>query len=132
VNLLLDTHVLLWVLASPRKLPGEALDAIHRANAVFFSPVNLWEIGIKSSIWPQYGISRVEDIHAGALRANLRELPVRSADTMLSTVLPPIHRDPIDRILMAQSHNNQCHLLTVDRKIALYAMPYVLLAGAVS
>lgn len=127
MNLLLDTHVLLWVLASPKKLPDEAIKAIHQANTVFFSPMNLWEIGTKSSIWPQYGITRVEDIHAGALRANLRELPVRSADTMLSTKMPMIHRDPIDRILIAQSHNNQCHLLTVDRKIALYQMSYVML-----
>lgn len=128
MNLLLDTHVLLWVLASPGKLSEISVQAIHRANTVFFSPMNLWEIGVKSSIWPQYGIARAEDVHAGALRANLRELPVRSADTMLSTTLPLIHRDPIDRILIAQSHNNQCHLLTVDQKIAAYGMPYVLLA----
>ena len=128
MNLLLDTHVLLWVLASPGKLSVASAQAIHRANTVFFSPMSLWEIGVKSSIWPQYGIARVEDVQAGALRSNLRELPVRSADTMLSTALPAIHRDPIDRILIAQSHNHQCHLLTVDQKIALYGMPYVLLA----
>lgn len=127
MNLLLDTHVLLRVLASPDKLSAASVQAIHRANAVFFSPMSFWEIGVKSSIWPQYGIARAEEVHAGALRANLRELPVRSADTLLSTTLPSIHRDPIDRILIAQSHNSQCHLLTVDRKIASYGMPYVLL-----
>ena len=127
MNLLLDTHVLLWVLAGPKKLSGEAVKLINQANAVFFSPVNWWEVGTKSSIWPEYGIRRVEDLHAGALRANLKELPVYSADTLLSTKLPPLHRDPIDRILIAQSHNHQCHLLTVDGKIALYQMPYVLM-----
>jgi PIN domain nuclease of toxin-antitoxin system len=126
VNLLLDTHVLLWVLAKPGKLPKTGAEAIHQANAVFFSPMNLWEIGVKSSIWPEYGLARIEDVQAGALKANLRELPVRCADTMLSTTLPPIHRDPIDRILIAQSHNHQCHLLTVDQNIALYGMPYIL------
>jgi PIN domain nuclease of toxin-antitoxin system len=70
---------------------------------------------------------RVDDIHAGALKANLRELPVHSVDTMMATQMPLIHRDPIDRILIAQSHNNQCHLLTVDKKIALYQMPFVIL-----
>jgi PIN domain nuclease of toxin-antitoxin system len=127
MNVLLDTHVLLWVLASPGKLPSGALRAIDQANAVFFSPMNLWEIGAKSSMWPQYGIMRVDDIHAGALKANLRELPVHSVDTMMATQMPLIHRDPIDRILIAQSHNNQCHLLTVDKKIALYQMPFVIL-----
>lgn len=127
MNVLLDTHVLLWVLASPGKLPSGALKAIEQANAVFFSPMSLWEISVKASIWPQYGILRVDDIHAGALRANLRELPVHSADTMLATQMPPIHRDPIDRILIAQSHNHQYHLLTVDKTIALYQMPFVIL-----
>lgn len=127
MNLLLDTHILLWVLASPTKLPTKAVMLINQAHAVYFSPVNWWEVGTKSTIWPEYGIRRIEDLHAGALRANLKELPVYSADTILSTILPPLHRDPIDRILIAQSHNHQCHLLTVDDKIAGYQMPYVIL-----
>ena|SRR2546423_1510963 len=126
MTLLLDTHLLLWALAAPKRLPTPATRAIERASTVFFSPVNLWEIGIKVSLWPEYGIACVDDIHAGALRANLRELPVLSKDTMMSTKMPMLHRDPIDRILIAQSHNNQCHLVTVDRKIASYRMPYVL------
>ena len=88
--------------------------------------MNLWEIGIKSSIWAEYGIRRLEDIHAGALRANFQELVIDSADTMLASQLPMIHRDPFDRLLMAQSHNNRCHLLTVDSKIAQYLMSYVM------
>jgi PIN domain nuclease of toxin-antitoxin system len=126
VNVLLDTHILLWALVSPAKLPAGAARAIHQAHTVFFSPLNLWEIGIKSSIWPEYGIARVDEIHAGALKANLRELPVRSADTMMSTQMPLLHRDPIDRMLLAQSHNNQSLLITTDGKLALYNMPYVL------
>jgi len=127
MNLLLDTHILLWALAKPKQLPDKAVKAIYQANAVFFSPVNLWEIGIKSTIWPEYGIKRIEDIHAGSLKANLQELLINSADTMLATQFPMIHRDPFDRLLMAQSHNNQCHLITVDEKIAQYHMPYVMI-----
>ncbi len=125
MNLLLDTRILLWLLVKPAKLPEKAAQAIKQAHSVFFSPVNFWEIGVKASLYP-HGIARVEDIHAGALRANLRELPVLSADTMLSTRMPLLHRDPIDRILMAQSDNNMCHLLTVDKQIAAYNMPYVI------
>jgi PIN domain nuclease of toxin-antitoxin system len=126
MNVLLDTHILLWALADTKQLSKTAVDVIYAADNVYFSPVNLWEIGIKSSIWAEYGIRRLEDIHAGALRANLQELVIDSADTMLASQLPMIHRDPFDRLLMAQSHNNRCHLLTVDSKIAQYLMSYVM------
>jgi PIN domain nuclease of toxin-antitoxin system len=126
MNVLLDTHILLWALADTKQLSKKAVDVIYAADDVYFSPVNLWEIGIKSSIWAEYGIRRLEDIHAGALRANFQELVIDSADTMLASQLPMIHSDPFDRLLMAQSHKNHCHLLTVDSKIAQYLMPYVM------
>ena len=126
MNLLLDTHILLWALAKPKQLPKKAAKAIYLANTVFFSPVNLWEIGIKSTIWPEFGIKRIEDIHAGALKSNLQELVITSADTMLATQLPMIHRDPFDRLLIAQSHNKQYQLVTVDDKIAQYQLPYIM------
>lgn len=126
MNILLDTHIVLWMLASPKKMPRAAVKAIEQAHQVFFSPMNLWEIGTKSALWPKYKLSDVAEIHAGLLLANVNELPVRSADTILSTRLPMVHRDPIDRMLLAQSHNNQYHLLTVDEKITDYKMPYVL------
>lgn len=126
MNLLLDTHILLWLLADTKKLPKQAVKEIRNAKTVFFSPVNLWEIGIKTSIWTEYDIKRIEDVHAGALKSNLQELLITSADTMFATQLPMIHRDPFDRLLIAQSHNNHCHLMTVDGKIAQYEMPYVM------
>ncbi len=126
MKVLLDTHILLWLLADPKKLSEKAVEAISQADEVFFSPVNLWEIGIKNSIWPHYGIQQIEDVHAGALKSNLHELLVGSSDTMLASQLPMIHRDPFDRLLIAQSHIHQCHLLTVDDKILQYQMPYVL------
>ena len=103
MNLLLDTHILLWALAKPQLLPQKAAQAICLADTVFFSPVNLWEIGIKSVIWPEFGIKRIEDIHAIALKSNVQELVITSADTMLASQLALIHRDPFDRLLIAQS-----------------------------
>jgi len=126
MNLLLDTHILLWLLASTDQLPKKAVKAINNANTVFFSPVNLWEIGIKTSIWEEYDIGKIEDIYAGAIKANLQELLITSADTMLAAQLPMIHRDPFDRLLIAQAHNNQCHLISVDGKIKQYEMPYIM------
>ena len=126
MNVLLDTHILLWALVDTKQLSKTAVDVIYAADNIYFSPVNLWEIGIKSSIWAEYGIRRLEDIHAGALRANFQEMVIDSADTMLASQLPMIHRDPFDRLLMAQSNNNRCHLLTVDSKIAQYLMSYVM------
>ncbi|MEY3761097.1 MAG: hypothetical protein RIR39_2588, partial [Pseudomonadota bacterium] len=94
MNILLDTHILLWALASPKKLPKAAVAAIHQAHELYFSPVNLWEIGIKSAIYSEYGISGVEEIHAACLKANLQEMPINSVDMMKATQLPAIHRDP--------------------------------------
>ena len=96
MNLLLDTHVLLWLLADTKKLSTEAKDIIQNAKIVYFSPVNLWETGIKKSIWTEYNIKCIEDIYAGVLKANLRELLVNSEDTMFVSQLPMIHRDPFD------------------------------------
>ena len=127
MNILLDTHILLWALASPKKLPKAAVAAIHQAHELYFSPVNLWEVGIKSAIYSEYGISGVEEIHAACLKANLQEMPINSVDMMKATQLPAIHRDTFDRILIAQSHNRCCHLITVDSKIAQYQMPYLLI-----
>jgi PIN domain nuclease of toxin-antitoxin system len=127
MNLLLDTHVLLWLLADTKKLSTEAKDIIQNAKIVYFSPVNLWEIGIKKSIWTEYNIKCIEDIYAGALKANLRELLVNSEDTMFVSQLPMIHRDPFDRLLISQAHNNQCHLMTVDGKISQYKMSCVVM-----
>jgi PIN domain nuclease of toxin-antitoxin system len=126
MSLLLDTHILLWVLADTKKLSKTSCCMIYEAECVFFSPINLWEIGIKTSIWTEYNIRHVEDIYAGALKTHLTELTVTSADTMLASQLPLIHRDPFDRVLIAQSHNNRCHLLTVDSKIVQYQMPYII------
>ncbi len=125
MNILLDTHILLWFLADTKKLPKEAVKHIKDAEQVFFSPVNLWEIGIKTTIWGEYRLSNIEDVYAGLLKANVQELVIMSADTMLATQLPMIHKDPFDRLLIAQAQNNRCYLLTVDDKIKQYAMPCV-------
>jgi PIN domain nuclease of toxin-antitoxin system len=127
MNLLLDTHILLWILADTKQLPKAAVRTICEADAIFFSPVNLWEIGIKSSISILYDIHNIEDIYTNALKANLQELVIHSIDTMLASQLPMVHRDPFDRLLIAQSHNNHYYLLTVDSKIAQYQMPYIMM-----
>lgn len=127
MNLLLDTHILLWALASPERLPEKALTAIYQAEAVFFSPVNLWEVGIKSSIWAEYGIKSVEEIYAACLKANLQELLITSFDAMTAATLPQTHKDPFDRLLIAQAQNNRCYLVSVDGKIAQYETPYLLI-----
>jgi PIN domain nuclease of toxin-antitoxin system len=108
-------------------LSDKALQAIEQAESVFFSPVNLWEIGIKSSIESDYNISSVTDIYTACLKANLEEMMINSADTMAATQLPMIHRDPFDRLLIAQAQNQHCYLLTVDSKIAQYQLPYLMI-----
>ena len=119
--LLLDTHVLLWAAHDPDRLSGQARKVIlEAANELWFSAASIWEVAIKSSI------GRTDfEFDAGILRRALVEngyveLPVSSRHAAEVTALPPIHRDPFDRLLVAQARVEGCQLLTADRRLAAY------------
>jgi PIN domain nuclease of toxin-antitoxin system len=122
VRLLLDTHLLLWAAASSKRLPREARALIENAsNEVYFSAASIWEIAIKS------GLGRKDfRIDLGALQTalpemGLVELPVSAAHAVGVTKLPRIHRDPFDRLLIAQSITEPLALLTNDALLARYS-----------
>lgn len=121
MRLLLDTHLLLWAMAASRKLPRGARDQLlDPANEVYYSAASLWEIAIKS------GLRRKDfriDIDAlvGALReSGFLELPVTAVHAVAVAKLPPIHKDPFDRLLVAQSMAEPMVLLTNDAALADY------------
>lgn len=122
MRLLLDTHLLLWAAAGSRQLPHDARVLIENvANDVYFSAASIWEIGIKSAL-------RRKDfrIDLGALLTALAqmgfiELPVTASHAAGGTDLPLIHRDPFDRLLVAQSIAGPLTLLTNDRVLARYS-----------
>ena len=126
MRLLLDTHVLVWCLSGDRKLPPATAELIRNpATDVYFSAVSIWEVAIKSAL----GKMRAD---ANAILKNLvdegfKELPVMARHTVATVTLPMHHRDPFDRLLVAQSRLESLRLLTDDKIVALYGEPVVLL-----
>lgn len=113
--LLLDTHLLLWAAAEPGRLSVEAAALIEdEANALVFSAASLWEVAIKA------GLGRADfTVDAGVLRRGLvdngyRELAVTAAHACAVASLSPIHRDPFDRMLVAQALVEGMTLVTAD------------------
>lgn len=102
MRILLDTHTLLWALGTPKRLPKRVAAAIRDpANDVFVSAVSTWEITIKAAIGKIE--ADVADIAAAIEPAGCVELPVTVAHTLCLRGLPPHHRDPFDRLLVAQA-----------------------------
>jgi PIN domain nuclease of toxin-antitoxin system len=121
VSYLLDTHILLWAAAGSDRLTSAARRLIgDPANTLVFSAASLWEIAIKS------GLGRDDfQVDAKRLRTGLRdngyvELPVTGAHAAAVADLPPLHRDPFDRLLIAQARIEGLELVTADRIVAQY------------
>lgn len=120
-RLLLDTHILLWVLAEPKKLKPELRELISDgANEVYVSAASAWEIEIKQTLGK---LRAPEDLEAQLAAARLEELPVRIKHAVAMRRLPPWHRDPFDRLLIAQARVEQLTLVTRDEKFRSYDVP---------
>ena len=113
-GILLDTHVLLWVLENNPRLGSGARLRITAEAAVFVSAASTWEIAIKRSL----GKLRVPDDFDEALgRAGLRDLPVTRRHALASDITALPHKDPYDALLVAQAKAEKLQLLTADAKI---------------
>ena len=124
MKLLLDTHLLLWAAGSPDRLPAAArrlLDDPH--NEPIFSSASPWEVAIKQGL--RRGDLRVDArlLRRGLLDNGYEELPITSEHAVALDTLPPIHKDPFDRILLAQSMIEGITLLTADPLVAQYPGP---------
>lgn len=118
---LLDTHVLLWAAAGDPRVSPATLRLLAKPESVHFSVVNLWEVVIKS-VASRLPIA-AEDLRRQSLAAGLSELPVRGHHVLEVARLPALHRDPFDRILLAQASSEGMRLLTVDAKLLAYGAP---------
>ena len=124
MRLLLDTHILLWTIAESRRLSAEARDLIgDPGSEITFSVVTLWEVAIKTA-------RRRGDFHidVGSLRRQLldnrfAEVAVTGAHAVALAALPPVHKDPFDRMLVAQALAEGVTLLTADATVARYPGP---------
>ncbi|HXX85726.1 MAG TPA: type II toxin-antitoxin system VapC family toxin [Casimicrobiaceae bacterium] len=122
MRLLLDTHVLLWVLGSPEKLPRSTRKIIlDSANEVWFSVASIWEIAIKSQLRRVDFKVNPEQVARAAAESGLDELPIRAEHAALTARLPTHHRDPFDRLLVAQALIEPARLLTADKALRPYS-----------
>lgn len=115
-GLLVDTHILLWMRAAPDRLLDSERQALDKATARFVSAASFWEIGIL------IGLGRIgDDPRLYEVPQGFDLLPISPAHCQDLSRLPPIHRDPFDRMLIAQARTEVLALLTRDAKIADYA-----------
>ncbi len=117
MRVLLDTHLLLWALGTPSKLPAAARKLINDAN-VYVSAASIWEISIKVALGKLSADPR--EVLAALEPAGFLELPVTGAHAARVVNLPPVHRDPFDRLLIAQALVEPMRLLTNDAALAHY------------
>jgi len=122
MRLLLDTHVLVWAVGSTRHLDAETLNTLGAsANVILFSAASIWEIAIKRALRrPDFTI-QPQDILRAAIEIGFVEIPVTSATAAQVTGLPLIHRDPFDRILIAQAIAEPAVFYTADTRLAAYS-----------
>ncbi len=121
MQLLVDTQFLLWSVAASKKLPAEARDLItDPANVVFYSAASVWEIALKSSLRREDFKVNMASLLRGFATAGFTELPVTAAHAARLLSLPDLHRDPIDRLLVAQALTEPAILLTNDGQLAQY------------
>lgn len=124
MKLLLDTQLLLWAAGAPRRLSRAARAAIlDPRHALCFSAASLWEITIKHALGREDFRIEPSVFRRGLLDNGYDELPVTSAHAVAVGSLPPLHRDPFDRLLVAQSLVEGITLLTADAQVAQYDGP---------
>lgn len=124
MKLLLDTHLLLWAAGEPDRLPLSAVAEIENpSNELLFSPASLWEIAIKRGLGRDDFTTDPRVLRRGLLDNGYQEIPITSEHTVAIDGLPSIHKDPFDRILIAQAIVEGIILLTVDDLVSRYPGP---------
>lgn len=124
MKLLLDTHLLLWAAGEPDRLSAEAVRLLSdETNRLLFSAASLWEVAIKSGLGRADFRADARLLRRGLLDNGYEELPILGAHAVAVEDLPPLHKDPFDRILVAQSTVEGILLLTVDPLVSRYPGP---------
>jgi PIN domain nuclease of toxin-antitoxin system len=120
MRLLVDTQILLWAAAEPNRVPAGAADLMNaEANELNFSVACLWETTIKNGAKrPGFQVD-THRLRNGLRQAGYAELAIEAEHVLLA--LPPIHRDPFDRIMVAQAAVEGLTLLTADSMLARYS-----------
>jgi PIN domain nuclease of toxin-antitoxin system len=124
VKLLLDTHLLLWAAGQPNRLTPTARKLIDSpSNELLFSAASVWEVAIKRGLGRSDFQADPRLLRRGLLDNGYAELPIVSDHVVAIESLPPIHKDPFDRLLVAQATVEGITLLTADSVVAEYPGP---------
>ena len=124
MKLLLDTQLLLWAAGDPDRLSAAARAWIGAPeHELFFSAASVWEIAIKRGLGREDFQVNPRLLRRGLLDNGYRELPVGSEHAVAIDSLPPLHKDPFDRLLVAQAMVEGITLLTADAWVAQYPGP---------
>ncbi|MCL2214725.1 MAG: type II toxin-antitoxin system VapC family toxin [Treponema sp.] len=120
MRLLIDTHLLLW--AANDTLPKEAVPYFIKSdNELFFSSASIWEIAIKRSLnRPDFQVNP-NDLYCGLVNNGYSELMITCYHSLLVSHLPPYHKDPFDRILIAQAMAENLTLISSDKAVSQYS-----------
>jgi PIN domain nuclease of toxin-antitoxin system len=114
---LLDTHILLWLNSELKRIPKAVIAKLDEAEQVYYSAASAWELSIKQSIGK---IRLAEPVSAFAAQGSLLELPVTTQYAQAAASLPLHHRDPFDRMLVAQAMVEGLILITADHRLSSY------------
>lgn len=128
MKILLDSHILLWLAWDKKEnLSPQAVELLDDPTSeIYFSLASLWEIAIKSSLGkPDFDID-VEALEQGLIQVGCRMLAIELAHILKQAQYPFIHRDPFDRLLMAQAEVENVFFMTADTMILKYQKPYII------
>lgn len=124
MKLLLDTQLLLWAAGQPQRLSARAKRQLNDPeNELFFSAVSLWEITIKRGLGREDFRVEPRVLRRGLLDNGYVEIPITSEHAVNVDALPPLHKDPFDRLLLAQALVEGITFLTADAQLARYRGP---------
>ena len=121
MRILFDTHTLIWFLSDSPHLTPQARGLLSREGVeIFFSPISIEEIAIKHSLKPEVMPCEPSEVLADALASGLREIPFDAQAAVAVGALPVIHRDPFDRMWIAQAQTASMKLLSHDANVLRY------------
>jgi PIN domain nuclease of toxin-antitoxin system len=117
---LFDTHILIWLNSGDSRITKAVLARLRDADSVMYSAASAWEIAIKQSAGK---LQPAQPLSAYARKAGITELPVTTRHAEIAGKLPLHHRDPFDRMLVAQAIAEELTLVTADRRLKDYDVP---------
>ena len=124
MKLLLDTHVLIWAMGEPDRLGPALRDVLEDPqHTLCFSVASLWELVIKAALGREGFQVQPSVLRRTLLDGGFVELPIEAAHVLAVAQLPPLHRDPFDRLLLAQAEREGLLLITADALVARYPGP---------